>query len=187
MQTVAILSQVCELLVAGQSVDAAELLRSDYPTRGEQSPRRSWPASRAMRVFVRDKFTDRYSGAPLVFPGTLRAISLLLPNEFPYHRNWRQSQTHPAFWELYPTIDHLIPLARGGSDAEDNVVTTSMVRNSAKGNWLLSELQWAEQLAPPREGWDGLLQWFLIAFERFPTLREDRSLKAWRKVASGAT
>lgn len=140
-----------------------------------------------MRVFVRDKFTDRYSGAPLVFPGTLRAISLLLPNEFPYHRNWRQSQTHPAFWELYPTIDHLIPLARGGSDAEDNVVTTSMVRNSAKGNWLLSELQWAEQLAPPREGWDGLLQWFLIAFERFPTLREDRSLKAWRKVASGAT
>jgi hypothetical protein len=140
-----------------------------------------------MPVFVRDGFTDRYSGAPLVFPGTLRAISILLPTEFPYHRNWRQSETHPAFWELSPTIDHVVPLARGGLDEEANVVTTSMVRNAAKSNWLLRELGWPEELAPPRAGWDGLLPWFLIALERFPALGQDPSLKGWYTVARGAT
>ncbi len=140
-----------------------------------------------MRIFVRDGFTDRYSGAPLIFPGTLRALSLLLPTEFPYHRNWRQSETHPAYWELYPTIDHVVPLARGGSDQEENVVTTSMVRNAAKANWLLRELGWPEELEPPRDGWDGLLPWFLMASEQFPILRDDPSMKGWHKVASGAT
>ena len=123
----------------------------------------------------------------MVFPGTLRAISLLLPTEFPYQRNWRQSETHPAFWELFPTIDHVVPLARGGSDGKENVVTTSMVRNAAKANWLLRELGWSEELAPPRAGWDGLLPWFLIALEQFPVLAEDLGLKGWRKVARGAT
>lgn len=174
------------MLAAGDSFGAADLLRADYPPPQGQTPRRSWPPSRAMRIFRRDRFTDRYSGAPLVFPGTLRAISLLLPIEFPYHRNWRQSETHSAFWELCPTIDHVVPLARGGSDHDENVVTTSMVRNAAKANWLLKELGWPEELAPARDVWDGLLPWFLVASERFQTLREDPSLRAWHKVARSA-
>ena len=40
------------------------------------------------------------------------------------------------------TIDHVIPVARGGADDESNVVTTSMLRNSAKSNWLLDEVGW---------------------------------------------
>jgi hypothetical protein len=124
---------------------------------------------------------------PLIFPGTLLAISLLLPSEFPYQKHWRQSETHPAFWELYPTIDHVIPLARGGSDQEVNVVTTSMVRNAAKANWLLRELGWREELAAPIGNWDGLLSWFLIASQQFPILREDPGLKNWHKAARNAT
>jgi len=140
-----------------------------------------------MRVFRRDCFTDRYSGAPLVFPGTLRAISLLLPKEFPYQKNWRQSETHAAFWELYPTIDHVMPLARGGSEQEDNVVTTSMLRNATKANWTLEELRWPTSLAPVVKEWDGLLPWFLVAYEQFKIVRDDVGARAWHRVAKHAT
>jgi 5-methylcytosine-specific restriction endonuclease McrA len=140
-----------------------------------------------MRVFIRDGFTDRYSGTPLVFPGTLRAVSLLLPKEFPYQRNWRQSETHPAFWELYPTIDHIVPLARGGTDIEENVVTTSMLRNAAKANWLLEELGWPTSTAPVRENWDGLLSWFMLAYDRFEVIRDHPSTRTWYRAARNAT
>jgi len=157
METTAVLRKLCDLLASSDSSAAVDLLRTHYPAPSSQTKRRAWSAARAMHIFSRDGFTDRYSGACLVFPGTLRAISLLLPKDFPYHRNWRQSETHSAFWELYPTIDHVVPIARGGSDDERNVVTTSMVRNAAKSNWTLEELGWPTSFAPVVAGWDGLL------------------------------
>lgn len=140
-----------------------------------------------MGVFVRDGFTDRYSGKPLVFPGTLHALSLLLPNAFPYQVNWRQSETHAAFWELYPTIDHVEPLARGGSDEDRNVVTTSMVRNAAKANWLLEELGWPRDLAPVVANWDGLVSQFLTLYEQSEIVRSHARTRAWHRVLRNAT
>ena len=101
----------------------------------------------------------------------------------PYHPNWKQSETHPAFWELYPTIDHVIPVARGGADDESNVVTTSMLRNSAKANWLIEELRWPVDRAPVVPGWDGLLGWFLDACAIHETLRQDVAVQQWRRAA----
>lgn len=83
-----------------------------------------------MQSFVRDGFIDRYSGRHLVFPGTLRVLSTLFPEDFPFHPNWKTQFTHPAFWELFPTIDHIVPVARGGLDVPENWVTTSQLRNS---------------------------------------------------------
>lgn len=59
-------------------------------------------------LFVRDGFIDRYRGTRLVYPPTLRLISEELPEQFPYHRNWKMSETHHAFWELTPTVDHIL-------------------------------------------------------------------------------
>jgi len=187
MEAAAVLKQLCGLLEAGDTPAAVDLLRTHYPAPLAQTARRGWPPARAMTIFLRDGFTDRYSNTPLVFPGTLRAISLLLPEDFPYQRNWRQSETHAAFWELYPTIDHVVPLARGGADSADNVVTTSMLRNAAKANWTLEELGWSVSLAPPGEKWDGLLPWFLVAYEKFQALRDDPGTRSWHKVAAHAT
>lgn len=138
------------------------------------------------KVFVRDGFTDRYFGDPLVFPGALRAVSALSPSLFPYHRNWKQSLTHPAYWSHYPTIDHVVPVARGGADDESNVVTTSMLRNAAKSNWLLSELGWPTTLAPLAAAWDGLLPWFCREYEQNERLRHEPSLRPWYKAAKSA-
>ena len=114
-----------------------------------------------------------------MFPGALRALSIRMPAEFSYHPNWRQSQTHPAYWLLYPTLDHRVPLAGGGLDTEDNVVTTAMLRNCQKANWLLEELGWATSLEPCLTDWDGLLPWFMRMFEREPVLRQSTALRQW--------
>jgi 5-methylcytosine-specific restriction endonuclease McrA len=40
------------------------------------------------------------------------------------------------------TIDHLVPLCRGGWDGEDNYATSCWTCNMAKGSRLLDELGW---------------------------------------------
>ena len=40
-----------------------------------------------------------------------------------------------VYWEFFTTVDHLVPVARGGGDDENNRVTTSMLHNGAKSNW----------------------------------------------------
>jgi hypothetical protein len=127
-----ILTTVCQLIAQGEHDGAKAKLLTDYPCAALSTRRKNWPLKRVVAVFLRDGYTDRYSGARLVFPGTLLALSILLQDAFPYQRNWKQSATHPAFWELYPTLDHLVPVARGGADDESNVVTTSMLRNSGE-------------------------------------------------------
>jgi hypothetical protein len=175
------------MLVRAGTTQAATFLRAEYPLGHPQVARQSWPPARAMKVFVRDCFIDRYAGTPLVFPGALRALSLLMPADFPYHRNWRQSETHPAYWELYPTIDHILPLARGGHDDKANAVTTSMLRNSAKSNWTLDEIGWSVLPIRAEGDWDGLVPWFMEAYERFELLRDHPSTREWRRVATNAT
>jgi 5-methylcytosine-specific restriction endonuclease McrA len=157
-----ILQRVCGALSTGETATAAEVLRREYPfAPPDQSNERKSGYMVATRIFHRDGFIDRYSGQRLVFPGALRMLSLLLPTEFPYHPNWRMDQTHPAFWELTATLDHVVPIARGGADTEENLVTTSMLRNSAKSNWLLEDLGWKLRPVQPQEEWDGLLNWFV--------------------------
>lgn len=183
MTNALLLGEVCNLLSTGARDAAARHLTANYHAATAPTRRSTWTEARAMRVFVRDRFTDRYFGQRLVFPGTLRALSLLLPNAFPWHKNWKQSETHPAYYELFPTIDHVIPLARGGSDDESNAVTTSMARNAAKGSFRLEDLTWPAERAPAAEDWDGLLLWFFEAWGRFEVVRRDRGAQAWYRAA----
>lgn len=121
-----------------------------------------------------------------MFPGTLLVLHVLLGDAFPYHPNWRSDVTHPAFWDLYPTIDHVTPLALGGADDESNVVTTSMLHNSAKANWTLKDLRWPTSRAAVVSDWDGLLPWFLRMFEQSELLRGDSRIRRWHRAAGSA-
>jgi hypothetical protein len=66
---------------------------------------------------------------------------------------------HILHWTLWPSIDHLVPLARGGADDEGNWVTTSTLRNMSKGQATLEELGWRLHPAGRIEDWDGLMGW----------------------------
>lgn len=162
---------------------AGRLVQEDYPFAKFTKAKRVYTAIECTGVFVKDRFIDRYSGRRLVFPGTLRLLSVLLPEEFPFHRNWKMDLTHPAFWELFPTIDHLVPVARGGEDAKENWVTTSQLLNSAKSSWTLQELSW--RLVPPGsiEDWDGLSRWFIEFMEHRDDLLQNNYLRIWFRAA----
>lgn len=162
---------------------ARRLLQAEYPFVPFQNAGRSYSLTKATAVFMRDGFIDRYSGACLVFPGALRLLSVLFPGEFPYHKNGRADLGHFAFWELFPSIDHVQPVSRGGADDESNWVTTSMLRNAAKSNWTLDELGW--QLRPPGDmrEWDGLMRWYVERCTRQPELAVDARMKGWLRAA----
>jgi hypothetical protein len=96
------------------------------------------------------------------------------------------SECHIAYWELYPTIDHRCPIARGGEDADTNWVTTSMLRNSAKANWTMEELGWKIFPEGDHLEWDGLTKIFLQYVEPHPEILADRDAKIWCAAARKA-
>lgn len=175
-----VLAQVCAALSSDNQALAGEILRTKYPFVGTSKASRRYTERQSLRVFYRDGFIDRYSGIQLVHPGALRLLSVVLPDEFPAHRNGDTSKSHFAGWELFPSIDHLVPVARGGADDETNWVTTSMLRNSAKSLWTLQELGWALVPAGDMTAWDGLTRWYVDYLTLHPELLiEQQYLRRW--------
>ncbi len=152
--------RACDALARHDRKSAASLLVVQIPFRPIRPSRRSTNPDAALRVFLRDGFLDRYSGEQLVFPGVLRLLSHLFPEVVPYHPNGKAGATHPIYWSLQPTLDHVLPLARGGQDEPANLVTTSMLRNAIKGQWTLEELGWELRAPGALAAWDGLMGWF---------------------------
>lgn len=183
----AVLAEVCQRLDGGSLDAASDTLRRRYPFVPPAPSRRSYTALRCARVFVRDGFIDRYSGARLVFPGVFRLLTLVLPEDFPADANWTYSRTHPAYWQLFPTLDHVNPIARGGMDADDNVVTTSMLRNAAKAHWTLAELGWSLYAAGSVADWDGLSSWFARYVDARPAVAAGSAyIRTWRRALARA-
>jgi hypothetical protein len=180
----AVLTEVCNALANRETDAAAAILNARFPFAPFTKVSRQYSPCQCMSVFWRDGFIDRYSGRRLVFPGTLRLLSMMLPEHFPYHKNWRTDACHIAFWELFPTIDHVVPVSRGGADTDENWVSTSMLRNSAKAGFLLEELGWT--LCPPGllQDWNGLTAWFLDEATKNPLLLRDPYLSRWSVAAN---
>ena len=72
-------------------------------------------------------------------------------------------ECHSAYWELVPTIDHIIPIAIGGEDNPSNYATTSMLHNSVKSNWTLEQLNWKLYPTGDINEYDGLTGLFVGA------------------------
>ena len=180
-----VIRSVCEALSGDLDDEARAFIRQQYPFVPTVSAGRRYTNVQRVRIFLRDGCIDRYKGHRLVFPGTLRLLSLRLPQELPFQRNWKMDQCHQMWWELYPTIDHVVPVARGGIDDETNWVCVSMLTNAIKANWTLDELDWKGPLAPGHlTEWDGQTQWCLDQLEVHPELRSvDPSLREWERAA----
>ncbi|HUT99737.1 MAG TPA: HNH endonuclease [bacterium] len=178
-----VVARVCGALLREDCDAARAIAVAEYPFIRHANTGRKYTELQSMRVFLRDRFTDRYSGARLVFPATLRLLSKVMPEEFPAHPNWKMSDCHIVYWELFPTIDHVVPVARGGSDDEPNWVTTSMLRNAAKSNWTLGELGWSLRSVDPDDAWDGLVCWCLDYLAAHPEHLSDKYIARWHRAA----
>lgn len=187
LEAIHTIKQVCKLLSDNQVKEAALYVKDNYPFRPLLKSKRNYSARQMTAIFVRDGFIDRYRGHQLVFPPTLRLISQHIPEIFPYHKNGKMSVGHIAYWELFPTIDHIFPVAREGKDEESNWVCCSMITNSIKSNWTLDELGW--QLLPSGNinNWDGMLQWYIDQVEENNTFLSTTYFKTWYKAAKACS
>jgi hypothetical protein len=178
-----IIKDICLALSKGEENEAREIITCKYPFAPKKKKSRRYSDEQKLRVFKRDGFIDQYSGEKLVFPPVLRLLSILFPEEFPYHSHWKTTECHMAYWHLFPTIDHIVPVSRGGDDTEENWVCTSQLKNGVKANWLLEEIGW--ELKPPGrlEEWDGLLSWFVEYMENHEELSKTPYLAKWYKLA----
>ena len=157
-----IINKLCELLIDSKKEEGTNFVNENYPFIAiEKLHSRQYTKSEMMSVFLRDGFIDRYSGERLLFPGLIRLLTLEMPDVFKYHLNWKMSETHMIYWDLFPTVDHIVPIARGGNNSEDNWITTSQLRNSAKSNFTVEELGWEILPKGKIEEWDGLCSVFL--------------------------
>lgn len=176
---------IAECLTVSNKNKAKSILEKEYAftVAVNEKRKRVYTVKQKMKLFIKDGFIDRYTGEKLVNPGMLKVISAIFPQEFPYQPHWKVTETHPAYWEFVPTIDHIIPIANGGIDAEENWATTSMLNNSIKSNWTLEQLKW--HLFPPgnMNDWDGLTDNFVRIVDNDPTLNNDSYIRQWYEAS----
>lgn len=178
-----VISEICSSLDEDNKEKCVEIIREEYPFNYIKYEKRSYTKSKLTSIFIRDGFIDRYSGQRLIFPAVLRILSKEFPEDFPYHSNWKMNECHLAYWELYPTVDHLVPIARGGNNEDDNLVCTSMLRNSAKSNFTLEELGWVVLEPGEFTEWDGLIHWFIDYVEKNGDILKDNYINEWFRAA----
>ncbi len=178
-----IIKKAGELISKGKFGEAGELMGESYPFIPLKKGKRSYTPRTMTKVFLRDGFIDRYRGTKLIYPPALRLLSIYLPDKFPYHKNGKMSEGHIAYWELFPTIDHVTPVAMGGEDQESNWVCCSMLTNSIKSNWTIGQLQWELLPKGNLEDWDGMIHWFVEQVKSDKKLIEVPYIKKWFNAA----
>ena len=179
----AIISNIATMLLCDNKSAAKTLISSEYPHMHIEIENRAYTLEQKMKQFISDGFIDRYTGDRLLNPGILKTISYYCPDEFPYHPHWKMSETHIAYWEMIPTIDHIYPIAKGGHDDEKNWVTTSMKNNSIKSNYTIDEIHWKLYSKGDISEWDGLTKVFIDLVERDRELLKDAYIKNWYNVS----
>lgn len=156
MNKIDTLEKAAREILEGRIDSAKELIQAEYPFKILTSAGRNNTDKQKMVQFKKDGFIDRYSGQKLLNPGLLNVFSFYMPNIFPYHAHWKMKECHNAYWEYVPTVDHIYPIALGGTDSEENWATTSMLHNSIKSNWTLEQLNWELHETGKLEDGDGL-------------------------------
>jgi 5-methylcytosine-specific restriction endonuclease McrA len=178
-----IIKKITEALLYDSKEKAEFIIKNEYPFEKKEIFHRSYYLYQKMKIFIRDGFIDRYTGDKLVNPGILKVLSFYFPQNFPYQKNWKMSESHIGYLELAPTIDHLEPIAAGGSDTEDNQITTSMFNNSIKSNWTLKQLRWTLHEKGNIDEWDGLTKLFIKSVDSDQKLKEDNYILNWYKAS----
>ena len=132
-----VIQQACLAADAGQALTAHALLGAHYPFQPVPKIKRGCSLRQSIAIFERDGFIDRYTGTRLVYPGALYLLSALLPEDFPSHRNGKMDRTHLAFWELFPTIDHVVPVAWAVrmTPAIGSALRCAATRSRPTGDW----------------------------------------------------
>jgi hypothetical protein len=92
------------------------------------------------------------------------------------------SDCHIAYWEMMPTCDHILPIARGGKDIPENIVTTSQIMNSAKSSFILEEIGFNIHPAGDINAWDGMISWYKEYVYKNPAILQNNYISKWHNA-----
>ena len=180
-----VIVNVCEKLKQKKFEDAKKIIKDECPFDPiEKEERKPFTEDFKTELLWRDGFIDRYSTTreKLIHPMVLRILSECMQDEFPYDSHWNMKTTHIAYYQLYPSFDHIRPHARGGTNEKDNLVCTSFLRNMAKGGFTIEELGWKVQPEGNHNEWDGMTKWFMEYVEE-NKMENVSYIKEWYKAA----
>ena len=148
-------SEALKCLLEADEDRARQFLKQVEPEPIERLARTSVGDAITVATYRRDNFTCRYCGRETIFLPVLRLLSEFFADLVPYHPAWKYGECHPAYMTHSTSLDHVVPLARGGANSESNLVTACAQCNYTKSSWLLSELGW-DLKAVISSNWDGL-------------------------------
>lgn len=181
------MEEIIKALLLRNENAAKQAAMSSYPFVPVVKQQRKYTKQQMLAVFLRDGFIDRYSGERLYHPGFLRMLNVLLPDQFPFDAHGSLDKCHSIFWDLMPTVDHWVPIARGGPDVMENWITTSMKRNMAKGLWSLHDLGWNMHQSGELKDWDGYSAEFVKLVEKYlEQAKGSDYVMQWYRVTKGS-
>ena len=115
------------------------------------------PRRLQLEVFYRDYWHCRYCLEPVFFNPTLKLLNDLSPGHGYYHAHGKTGETLTLFQWRFASADHVLPVAEGGENTGDNLVTACWRCNLRKSDGNPSEFQLQEVPADLADlHWDGL-------------------------------
>ncbi len=186
-----ILARAVQLLLAYRDAEAGAVLRA-LPGDRDPIPRpvqngtalleptppteqRTVDKPLAVEIYDRAGWRCQYCRRRLVLAPVLELIGKLCPHDLRWESHAMPAgRTHPAAPRVYPNIDHVHPVSRGGARRNtDNLVSACTPCNtwkSAKPGWSIVQCE--------RDDWNGLKTSYRTLIERVSE-RPTRTQKDW--------
>ena len=133
-------------------------------------------------AYARDGYRCRFCGCRVVHRKARPAMAAMVPGTIRW--GTKSSELHGAFSALTATIDHLVPHAKGGDNAPDNLLTTCWPCNFGRGGWLIDEVGLIDPRTRPPvcDEWDGLTR--ILTHAKKARRSGSRMLRASSGIAS---
>lgn len=124
----------------------------------KSASRLSVPPKLLKETYRRDQYTCCYCNRKTIDLDVLKTLSKLLPDDLPYVNSWKFDICHPIYWVYSTSLEHITPVAGGGTNEKNNVRASCYLCNDAKKDIPLDVLGWSLRSVEENEDvkWDGL-------------------------------
>lgn len=120
--------------------------------------RKGFSKAEQLAIWRRDAWHCRYCLAPVFFAPALKVFDQMSPGHGYYHPNGKAGAILPLFQWGWASVDHIVPVTAGGTNAPSNLVTACWRCNLAKNDSPAETARPLQAITSEIEalGWDGL-------------------------------